>query len=1196
MRSALINKVVMKWLEVTPVSKKQGVNGGNGKPTNFPERNQTIILDENSKTVLEKRYLRKGTDGKPAETVEQMFERIAECVAQPDKPYRDVRVSQIEFYNLLSTKKFFPNSPTFTGAGTPLGQLAACFVLPIEDDLGKGFDGIFSTLRAAALIQQVGGGNGFSFSRLRSRGSTVKTSNGKATGPVGFLRVYDAAFGEIAQGGARRGANMAVLRVDHPDIREFIKCKTQEGNISNFNISVGITDKFMTAVEVDGTYDLIDPHDGRIAETVKAREIFNLIVRHAHDNGEPGVLFLDVANRSNPVPNLYTLEATNPCVVGDTLIATPSGWLRAENIKEGDSVCTVLGVGSIKKIETHDNVPVFNVHLSDGGVVKVTAAHQFHVRSSREKFFTARRLDSIKVGEWVRVFPSTIPNNKLAQTSASLTDKEYGFLVGVLVGDGCYTKNNLAKNVVRISSHADETEWNNLLESAFMKVGVEKVYSYVNSGSRSMMMDPKPGKIIANWVRELPLEPAVGPQKTLSDVYINSNREFLSGLLDGLFSTDGSVDLQSNHPLLRFHTSSNELALQVRRILLMFGIHGRISRSIRKRHEINGRKIRNDKPKYDVVISGMSFGKFYEQIHLSHPEKQSRMEKAALTTNFTGGNFAAKVLKVDFSGNEKVYDLYEPSSDTWITEGYVSRGCGEQWLGPYENCCLGSVNLAMHINADGTFDWNGLKQSVITSTRFLDNVVTANKYVDAVPELRKAAENVRRIGLGFMGLADAMCELGIRYGSLKGQEFSSQVTEFMRYHSMLTSIKLAKERGPFLALKGSIYDPDDLKWEAPKPIAEHKTDFARPPLNWEYVIDGIKQHGIRNGAQMTVAPTGTISTVAGCEGYGCEPIFALAYLRNVYQAAGNDNKLTLTYTSPLFDKALKRSQISDDTYKKIIEEVVNTGSCQNVSDVPEDIRNVFVVSSDIKPDEHVEMQAAIQAFIDNSLSKTCNFPETATEDDVAKAYHKAWKAGCKGITVYVTGSRKEVVLETQETIKKKQESVRDTTVDVSVQKERPERLEGVTYKVSTPHGRAYINITKDAQGNPFEVFLTVGKAGSDLSGLSEALGRLMSGWLRSSSDSKYTVHEIISQLVGIGGSSTVGFGPNKVSSVPDAVAKTFAREYGITVKQNGNSIIEPAKKEISVFSHTDMCPECGNSTLVLEEGCAKCYTCGFSRC
>ena len=301
------------------------------RPANLP----TIDLTDNARSVLTRRYVRRDDLGKPAESVEDMFWRVAYHVARVEETWGgDVILRASEFYTLLTSKQFFPNSPTFTGAGTPLGQLAACFVLPISDDMGKKSTGIFQTLRDAALIQQTGGGNGFSFSRLRPKGSLVKSSAGQATGPVGFLRVYDHAFGEVAQGGSRRGANMAVLRVDHPDVEDFITCKTDENSITNFNISVGITDAFMQAVENDAMWDLGFPDvhspeyrgfDGTVEQAekagvpfkvwrkVRARDLFEKIVHQAHHNGEPGMLFLDAANRYNPVPHLYPLEATNPC-------------------------------------------------------------------------------------------------------------------------------------------------------------------------------------------------------------------------------------------------------------------------------------------------------------------------------------------------------------------------------------------------------------------------------------------------------------------------------------------------------------------------------------------------------------------------------------------------------------------------------------------------------------------------------------------------------------------------------------------------------------------------------------------------------------------------------------------------------------------------------------------------------------------
>jgi ribonucleoside-diphosphate reductase alpha chain len=804
-------------------------------------KNTSISFTDNARKILEKRYIRRDGAGKPAETPEQMFDRIAVTVAEPDRPYRDVEVTRIEFYNLLSTKKFFPNSPTFTGAGTPLGQLAACFVLPINDDLGRTRDSIFETLRVAALIQQTGGGNGFSFSQLRPSGTTVVSSNGKATGPVGFLKVYDGAFGEVAQGGVRRGANMAVLRVTHPDIRQFIKCKSQEGSVANFNISVAITDAFMEAVKKDTTYDLIDPHTNQVVESPRAREIFDMIVEYAYRNGEPGVLFIDKANETNPVPHRYSLEATNPC--------------------------------------------------------------------------------------------------------------------------------------------------------------------------------------------------------------------------------------------------------------------------------------------------------------------------------------------------------------------------GEQWLGPYENCCLGSINLAEHIGADGKLDWEQLKETTILSTRFLDNVVTANRYVPEVPELREAAEGSRRIGLGFMGLADLMYAMGIRYGSDEGQEFAAQVTEFMRFHSMRTSIELAKERGSFNYFKGSIYDPEVMTWAPPVPLKPFRRDYNRPSLNWGEIVDGIKLYGIRNAAQTTVAPTGTISTVAGIEGYGCEPVFALAYVRNVYQASGDEKKMALTYVSPLFQQAIDNLPYDAEVKERIINEVAAVGSCQHIEDLPAEIRDIFVVSADINPEEHILMQASIQAFIDNSISKTCNFPETATKEDVAKAYMMGWELGAKGLTVYVTGSRSEVVLETNDTKAKKEGPVAAAVEAGYVPQGRGYKLSGSTYKVQTPQGKAFITVNKDPDGNPIEMFLNVGKAGTDVAALSEALGRLISGWLMVSRDPKHTAKDIVSQLAGIGGSKSVGFGKNRITSLPDAAAKILAEDLGLEVKVNGSTTVEEHAgqsavpvKPTSVFAHTDMCPECGNSSLVQEEGCAKCYNFGYSVC
>jgi ribonucleoside-diphosphate reductase alpha chain len=800
-----------------------------------PPLDAEIPLSENAQTVLRKRYLLRGPDGEPAETPAQMFWRVARVIAAPDAEYHEdkatapLRVQETTraFFDLLSTFRFMPNSPTFTGAGTPLGQLAACFVLPIMDDMGRDPAGIFSTLRVAALIQQTGGGNGFSFSRLRPKGARVSTSKGVATGPVGFLRVYDKAFGEIAQGGTRRGANMAVLRVDHPDIQEFVRCKSAEGDIANFNISVGITDAFMRAVEADDEYDLVNPQDGAVWKRLRAREVFDEIIHHAHRNGEPGVLFLDAANRSNPVSHLYELEATNPC--------------------------------------------------------------------------------------------------------------------------------------------------------------------------------------------------------------------------------------------------------------------------------------------------------------------------------------------------------------------------GEQWLGPYENCCLGSVNLAQHAAREGGVDWAKLQETVDLATCFLDNVVDANKYVPAVPEIEEAAHRARRIGLGIMGLGDLMFQAGIRYGSPESEEFAAQVMEFVRFHVMKTSIRRARERGPFPAIQGSIYDPENMRWRPPVPLSPYVHDFGRPSLDWSDIVQGIRALGIRNAAQTTVAPTGTIGTVSGCEAYGCEPAFALVYVRHFKDG---DEDVELTYASPLFMHALQQAGLGQDVCDRIVDQVSVSGSCQKLAEVPEEIRHVFVVANDIGAEEHVRMQASIQAFVDNSISKTVNFPEDATPEDVGRAYQLAWRLGCKGLTAYVTGSREKVVLETKQT----QLAREGNGYQVEPRKPRPMVLHGTTYRTPTPLGSAYITINENGDRMPFEVFANVGKAGSDTAAVAEAIGRLISLTLRMPSplSAEERLVEVIDQLSGIGGRRPMGFGPNRVRSLPDAIAQVLARHLALVEAEQPP---EQLPLPIAMPSQqAELCPDCGEATFVAMEGCRKCLNCGFSEC
>lgn len=612
---------------------------------------EQINLSENAMKVLEKRYLKRDTQGNCIEKPADMFRRVADTVAKGDLKYGatkdDVKKLSDRFYDAITNCQFMPNSPTLMNAGRELGQLAACFVLPIEDSL----EGIFETIKNTALIHQSGGGTGFSFSRLRPKNDVVHSTMGISSGPVSFMEVFNAATEAVKQGGTRRGANMGILRVDHPDILEFIDCKADNNKLNNFNISVAITDKFMEAYFNNEDYDLVNPHTKKTTGKLNAKFVFDKIVDSAWRNGEPGIVFIDTMNYDNPTPQIGAIESTNPC--------------------------------------------------------------------------------------------------------------------------------------------------------------------------------------------------------------------------------------------------------------------------------------------------------------------------------------------------------------------------GEVPLLPYEACNLGSINLNKMVkeNNDGTcsVDWDLLAKTTRTAIRFLDNIITINKY--PLPQIAEMVNNNRKIGLGIMGWADMLMKIGISYASEQGTKLASQIIEFIDYESKCESIELSKERGRFANFKGSIYDSEHYLYNKYKDKSAGKISDEQ----WKELDNKIKKFGIRNATTTCIAPTGTISMIAGASG-GIEPLFGLVFSRLIL-----DNTEMLEINPIFKNYMIKHNLYSEELMKKIAID----GSIAHINNIPENVKKIFVTAHDVTPYWHVKMQAAFQLHTDNAVSKTVNFVESATHDDIKETYILAYKSHLKGITVYRNNSRTFQPMNLKKEEKKSEEIIKE---------------------------------------------------------------------------------------------------------------------------------------------------------------------------
>jgi ribonucleoside-diphosphate reductase alpha chain len=1084
---------------------------------------------------------------------------------------------------------------SFISAGVVVSN---CFVIPSPDDSRQG---ILDNLKVMTEIMARGGGVGINLSTLRPRGSYIKTVNGTASGPCSWAQLYSVATGDvIQQGGSRRGALMLMLDDTHPDIEEFITVKRTAGKIEHANLSVCISDAFMQAVKDDAEWELT--WQGEVKKIIKARALWDLICTSAWESAEPGMVFMDRYNKESNTWYYENIRCVNPCVTGDTLIYTDRGLYSARELADIGLPITVtspeiaigelvpmrdaIGRSHTQIMRTSGNVamrqashvfstgykPVYRLQTSEGYVLRLTKDHKVLTLEGWKE------AGNLTAGDKIHLLHSE-------GGFGAIGNENLGKIHGWLVGDGYI--NTKGKGSVCLCFWGVERA----IAADFAKA-INKLVGASNVNQRGRqynvgiidIADRNECCVESTRLLQLIDHTLLSDRLQVPPSVLRGSKGMQKGFLSALFTADGSVQGTTEKGVsIRLTSVSQVLLENVQRLLLNFGIASCIHKNRRNAIE---KQFPNGKGEYssyhcqayhDLMISGSNLQVFAQQIGFLTTEKQNKLEER-LAPYIRGPyqeTFLATFQSLISNGEEIVYDLTEPESHLFVANGLVIHNCGEQGLPPYGVCNLGALNLSSFVKS-GNMDWERLARVSRIAMRFLDNVVDANEYF--IAENREAQMGTRRTGLGTMGLADALIKMKIAYGSEASLPVIERIYSTIRDASYDASADNAIEKGTFPNFDREKYMQGKFIKRLPK-----------------HIQDKIRKHGTRNAVLLTQAPTGTTSLLAGVSS-GIEPVYDFAMIRR--------------------DRTGEHIM-----YHPLLQEWRDAHTNEVTP-------SYFVSSNDLTPEEHVRVQAKIQQYTDSSISKTVNAPNHHTVEDVQRLYRLAYEMGCKGVTYYRDGSRDAVLTRVEDEKKAAEALKRAETPQVpmmemvtSIQqgiKQRPAVMQGYTRQVKAPEGKINVTINSDEQG-PFEVFVNVGKAGSDIAALSEALGRLISLNLQLLSPLSQVdrAQEITNQLRGIGGSRSVGFGVQQVRSLPDAVARALQlhmesllaatddpaksdeanNNHATHEAANGQTSTPTGTASLSTLRVTgNLCPECGCNTMVYEEGCRKCYSCGHSEC
>jgi len=1145
-------------------------------------------------------------------------------------------------------------------------------VLSVPDDMG----GIVDAASHVAENAKLGLEPRIDLSQMRPEGAPIKGSGGTSSGPVSFLveifdnflewanrggeqsgpvntlrYVYAPVLRVVRQGGTRRGAGMATISIQHPDVLDFLTAKdldreAAEGDISTFNISILVGEAFWNTLQDDALWEIdaqdvpgkyyLEPQSGKYKGTlpdlperaedgargvpvyttkggktaVSARWLWQEIAQHAWSTGEPGLIFVDRINELSALKNLgprYEIRSTNPCVTADTWVMTTEGARQVSDLIGRSFDAVVDGVAYPTASEGFFLTgvkPIVRLKTADGHELRLTNDHKVLRVSSMTRYRTRTEwivASELRPGDRIVLHD----HRELAEWSGDgLSGDAEGYLMGLLIGDGTFSDEDAILSVWPQNEGVETVMM--AAESAASTLGTRKDFqgwqTEQSNGQRRMKLSA-----LTRVASDLNVRRG---HKKITPAIERQSSGFYRNFLRGLFDADGSVQgSQAKGVSVRLSQSDLELLRATQRMLLRLGIASTIYEDRRPagaRLMPDGRggsAMYDHKAQHELIISGENLKRYADLVGFEDFRKAQRLMEslAKYKRELNRERFVTAVTSVEEDGVEQVYDVTVSSVHAFDANGLYVHNCGEIPLTVGEPCDLGAINLAAYVKGSD-FDFDTFRQDVRTCVRFLDDVLDVNVF--ALEDNRNASQDLRRLGLGVMGLADCLIKMGLRYDNEAGRDAIFDIMSVLREEAIKESERLGQERGVY-----PVYTQN---------------------------ADKIPHAPRRNVAVLTVAPTGTTSMLMGVSS-GIEPVFSPFIWRKIgseYRALLHPLFVELLETYP---PAANMERDGHWDWDKVTEAVSNNhGSVQGLEFIPHALRAVFVCAHDIKPVDHVRMQGVVQRAFDaeghaaNSLSKTINLPNEATLQDVQDAYTEAYRTGCKGITVYRDGSRQFQVLSTSKKKEKKQEAAEvmgeapaaqdSVKQEVKVDSkpavtpafkpgkpvyERPARLSGITdmVKLTDPtsgHRRSFLVTVNHLNGKPVEVMVISGRAGDEANADSEALGRVVSIALQ------YGVpaDALIKTMRGINGGLYGSYNGRLVGSKADLIAvalETFASQGLPTLPpiEGGSGESTPATMQgvsVDAAAGGERCPVCEEKALIREEGCKKCQACGYSKC